>query len=301
MKHNLFLGVILALIATMFYSALTAINKAYAASLPLPVIVFMQSFISFLFFIPIIMKKGLPHLKKIMKTSQYPTHIMRAIMSLTASYLLFASVKYIPLTNAMLLAMSTPLIIPFVAYFFFSQKINHDMWIPILVGFAGIALVLHPDARMLNVASLLALGTAICFAFTILFVRKLSKADSVETITFYFILFSTLISGVIAIKFWITLTPMLWLVLLITGGFYFFSQYTMTYSLRYINSQLVSTLLYANVLNSALISLIFWHTIPTELTLFGMLLTVVGGILCIRAEHVRHKRVQTQELEYAKD
>lgn len=288
MRHNLLLGVIYTLISTVFYSILTALNKAYAVSLPLPMMVFMQSAISLILFFPIVMKKGA---NKIMMTRRLPLHLTRAVISLSISYFLFAAVKFIPLTSAMLLAMTTPLIIPFVAYFVMGQKINHRLWLPILIGFAGIALVLHPDGSIFNPASLLALGAALSISCTMLAVRKLSATDSTETIMFYFFLFSTIISGGIAMWFWVPLTWSLWFVLLVTGSMFFASQYIMTIALKFANAQLISSLLYMNVLNSAVISALFWHVLPTQFMLLGMILTIMGGILCIRAEHRHNKQM----------
>jgi drug/metabolite transporter (DMT)-like permease len=294
MKQNLILGVVCALVSTVFYSILTALNKAYAVSLPLPMMVFMQSAVSLVLFLPLVWKNGA---KNIFYTTRLPLHVTRAVLSMSISYFLFSAVKFIPLTNAMLLAMTTPLIIPFVAFFLLKQKINHRLWTPMLMGFAGIALVLHPDGRIFNPAAFLALGAALATSCTMLAVRRLSLTDSTETIMFYFFLLSTIVSGFIAVPFWVSLSPHMWSILLLGGVMYFFAQYIMTIALRYANAQLISTLLYMNVVNSAVISAIFWHTVPTGLMMAGILLTVSGGILCIRAEHRHNKQMVAWEKE----
>lgn len=291
MRHHFTLGIILALAATLFYSSLTALNKAFAPAIPLPVMVFIQTAVALICFLPVIFRRGLKTDSRVFKTKRLPLHLLRATLSLGISYFLFSAVRYIPLTNAVLLANTAPLIVPFIAYIFLSQKINHHMWLPILIGFVGITLVLQPDGKMFNPAAFLAIGAAICVATSILCVRRLSVTDSSETITFYYFLIATVISGLVASQFWVTLPAEIWLVLIAGGALFFLSQYTMTIALKHINAQLVTTLLYMNVINSAVISWLFWDLIPTGATIIGIAFTVLGGVLCVRAEHHYAKRI----------
>src|SRR5258708_2723554 len=172
MKQNLFLGVTLSLFACFLYSLLTTILKTQADILPpLPVVIFLQNLVSLLLILPIIFRKR--HAKQFLITNRVKLHFLRSIFSLLISYLLYYGLAYIPLVNAMLLSNATPLIVPFIGYLFFAEKINHRLWLPVLIGYAGVALVLNPDSRMLNPGALYAFGSAVSLAFTIQCVRKL--------------------------------------------------------------------------------------------------------------------------------
>ena len=114
MQNKLLLGVLFALIGALFYSIQTAIIKDTAAILPpLPVIVFVQSLISFILVLPIIFKHGLQKGVAIFKTKRIPLHILRTIFSLMISFSLFYAVQFMPLTNAMLLANTVPFVVHF--------------------------------------------------------------------------------------------------------------------------------------------------------------------------------------------
>ena len=295
MRHRVLLGALLTLLGALFYSSLTALVKAFSGGeLPLPMLVFMQSVVSLLIFLPFLFRGGLVSAKKIVTTKKLSIHLLRAISSLSISYFLFSAVKFIPLVSAMLLANISPLILPFIAYFFLGKKIKHHLWIPIIIGFIGITLVLHPDGKIFQLGALLAVGAAIGVAVSSLSVRQLSATDSTETIMFYFFLLSTVISGIISVKYWVPLSSTLWLVLVGAGIIYFASQYLISAALALASAQLVSTLLYANIIFSALFSMMIWHHFPSILTWIGIVITVLGGILCIRAEHQYHKRIIAQ-------
>lgn len=300
MKYNLFLGVSLTILSTFFYSGLNAMIKVHAADISIPMLVFIQSLMALVMFSPVLFKNGLRSAKKIVATNKLPLHIIRTVLSLLVSYLLFSAVKFIPLVNAMLLTNSAPLLVPLVAYVFLAQKINHRFWLPILIGFAGIAIVLQPDSRIFHPAALLALGAALFLAATIVSIRRLAATESSDTITFYFFLLSTLISGAVALLFWEPLSMNIGGMLLM-GVIYFVSQYLYNIALCYANAQLVSSLLYMNIVNSTVISAVVWQLYPSTLTLVGISLTVLGGIMCIRVEHQSHRReVKVQDgLQYA--
>jgi drug/metabolite transporter (DMT)-like permease len=299
MRHSALLGAVLTLLAAAFYSSLTVVVKSSDAIIPLPVLVFLQSAGALLLFIPILLKNGIPGIKKIVSTKKLGWLTVRAFSSLGISYLLFTSVLFIPLVNATLLANTSPLILPIIAYLVLSEKINHRLWVPLITGFIGVTLVLQPTGHLFHPAAFLAFGSAVCIAGTSLIMRKLVSTESNETIMFYFFVLSTVISGLIAIKFWVPLTLKLYLIGLLAGALYFSCQYLLTVALRVASAQLVTTLLYANIIFSAIFSMVIWHTVPNELTLFGILLTVFSGIICIRIEHQNHqKRISKTELEY---
>lgn len=305
MKHNLLLGVILSLIGALSYSIQSAVIKFNASAIPLPMIVFIQSLIPLLLISCLLMKNGTRHARELLKIKQWHLHLLRTITGLSISYLLFASLKYIPLVNGLLLANTAPLFVPFLAYFFIAQKINHQVWIPILIAITGITLVLHPDVHAFNWASLLALGSGVGIAATSLTVRQLSATNSSETITFYFFLFATIVSGMIAMKYWISLPLSLWIALSAIGILYFCSQYFLVIGLKYTSAQLVTCLLYSNIIFAAIISEWLWHEFPPALTLAGMVLTVIGGMLCIVVEHKAIKRrvlmMNQNQVNYVKE
>jgi drug/metabolite transporter (DMT)-like permease len=292
MNQNLLLGVVLSLAGALFYSTQTALVKLQAIALPpLPVVIFIQSLVALLIMLPFILKKGRAHALKIMTTRNTKLHLMRTIFSLSISYLLFYAVTFMPLVNAMLLANTAPFIVPFMGYLFLSQKINHRLWVPVLIGFAGVAIVLHPDARILNPAALLALGAAVGMAASLLTVRRLAVTEATETTMFYFFLFSTILSGVLALAFWSPISMKMLLEMIGIGALYFLTQYATTAAMKYANPQLVGSLFYSNIIYAAIISLFLWNIFPTASTLAGMVLIILGGILCIRVERSTKIRV----------
>ena len=84
--------------------------------------------------------------------------------------------------------------------FCFVKKINHRLWIPLLMGFIGVALVLRPYGEVFQMAALLGSGSGTFMAsFDHADVRL---PDGALTSAFYYFLFSVPTSAMIATPFW---------------------------------------------------------------------------------------------------
>ncbi|MDX1900879.1 MAG: DMT family transporter [Gammaproteobacteria bacterium] len=285
MQNHLPLGVLLSLLGAFFYAAQTGVIKLGVGHLPpLPVIVFVQSAVALILMLPVIFRKGFSDARDIFVVKRFPLHVVRAIFSLLISYALFYAVAFIPLVNAMLLVNTAPLIVPLLGRIFLGEKINHRLWLPILIGFIGVVLVLHPGTHFFNIAALFALAAAFCMSASLLSVRQLSKTDSPKKIAFWFFLLSTIISGAVALFFWMPISLKALGLMSVVGVFYFLTQYTMASALKYANAQLVGSLFYATIIFAAIFSFIFAHILPSGLTLCGMMLVILGGIACVLTE-----------------
>lgn len=284
MKQHLTLGVSMTLASTLSYAILTAIVKAQSANIPTPVIVFIQSLVTLILIVPVIIHGKKEAFNRIKNSPYILTHFFRTIFSLGISYLLFLAVGYIPLVNGLLLANTAPLMVPFLAYIFMAQPFNHRLWIPLLIGFGGIILVLRPDSSLFQPAALLALGAGFCMACSMLLVRHAAKIDNSITTSFYYFLFSTLISGAVAIGFWVPLSLHDILILITEGTLFFIVQLTVVKALQNIPAELVSSLYYTNIIFGAIIGIIVWKTDLPEIVWVGTILTCLGGLLCIRAQ-----------------
>lgn len=298
MKHRLFLGISFTLLAMLAYSLLAVLVKTHAAILPIPIVVFAQCLLCSCFMLVIVLgQSGLKGLRQSLKTTVLPLHLIRIAANLSINYLLFFSVKYIPLVNSMLLANTAPLMVPFIAYFYMHQRINHQLWLPLLVGFIGVSIVLKPSGDFFQVGGLLALGAAATSAITLLVVRKLSATDSPNTINLYFFLFATLITGLVALPYGIPLSLAVCKTLFIMGALFFICQYLMTYALIFIHAELVGALMYSRVIYSAMFSIIIWQLFPSPRCLLGMGLACIGCLWCVYVEYAHHQQTKDSDAQ----
>ena len=80
---------------------------------------------------------------------------------------------------------SCPLIVAVLSVFFLNEKVGWRRWTAILIGFAGILIMLQPGTKVFDPLSLIALGCAFAFAVYQILTRYVSSEDSSDTSLFY--------------------------------------------------------------------------------------------------------------------
>ncbi|MHB8301738.1 MAG: DMT family transporter [Acidobacteriaceae bacterium] len=279
--ENATLGGLLIVIAFLCVAIMSALGKA-AAQVPTGTIVFFQNFVSLLLFLPWVFRHGTGSIK----TSRIGMHILRACAGLLSQVLMFAAVKKMPLMNAVLLTNSAPLFIPLITWVWLKEKIGGIVWASLLVGFVGVVMILKPSAALIsNPAALIATSAAVFSAFALVTVNRLSTTETTQRILFYYFLISSLVTAPFAMVTGHILQPRPtreWLYLVGIGVFMAASQLLIILAYRHASAGRIAPFNYSVVVFSGLIGWLVWKNAPDLLSLFGVILVTVGGILSTR-------------------
>lgn len=150
------------------------------------------------------------------------THFLRNLAHFTGQNLWFFAVTVIPLAQVFALEFTSPLWVLVLSPLILGERLTRVRGIAAGLGFIGILIVARPGADSLNIGVLTAAASAICFAFTIVFTKRLTRTASITCILFYLTTMQA-VMGVIAAG-WdgdITLpdaTTLPWLVLIGCAG-----------------------------------------------------------------------------------
>jgi len=272
--QNVPLGAALVVAAFLLVAFMSAFGKA--ASVSTSAIVFFQSFISLLLFLPWILHDGFAK----MKTSHFFLHGVRGLGGVLSQALMFIAILKMPLMNTVLLSNSAPLFIPLVAWVWLREKISLTTAISLAVGFAGVLMILKPGASLLrNPAALLATAAAVCSAIALVTVNRLSKTEPTERILFYYFLIASLLTAPFVPFGWQFPSGRQWLLLLGIGFCQAASQWLLIHAYHYATPGRIAPFNYSVVIFSGLIGWIVWHNRPDALALVGVILVSSGGIL----------------------
>lgn len=277
-QENATLGGLLIVIAFLCVAIMSALGKA-AVQVSTATIVFFQNFISLLLFLPWALRHGASPLK----TPRIGLHILRACAGLLSQVLMFAAVKKMPLMNAVLLTNSAPLFIPLITWAWLKEQISGIVWASLLVGFVGVIMILKPSPALItNPAALIATTAAIFSAFALVTVNRLSTTETTQRILFYYFLISSIVTAPFALiggGVFHPMAPRDWLYLLGIGIFMASSQLLIILAYRHASAGRIAPFNYSVVIFSGLIGWLVWKNTPNLLSLFGVILVTVGGIL----------------------
>ena len=145
----------------------------------------------------------------ILKSVKLPWQIGRSLLLLASTMMFFHAVKDIPLAKAASISFTAPLIVTLLALPILGEHIGVSRLLAAMVGFAGVLIVIRPGSELFQWASLLIVGSALCYALYQIFTRKVAGFDAPETSVVYSALIGTLITTAIVPFIWTT--PVNWL------------------------------------------------------------------------------------------
>lgn len=189
-------GALLLILGEGLLAGMAAMIKHLSGELPSEVIVFCRNALGLMFLMPILLRTGgLGQLR----TRRPGMHFIRAATGVGAMFCFFYTIAEIELAKAVLVKMTTPFILPLVAWLWLSETITLRTLIAVAIGFAGVVVIMDPDSGVEPVLLVALLG-AFLMSVAKVSIRRMADTEPPRRIVFWFGVFSTLISAV----------PLLW-------------------------------------------------------------------------------------------
>jgi drug/metabolite transporter (DMT)-like permease len=273
--HPLLRGALLVIAAEFLFTSMGAVVRVVSLELNVVLILFFRSIFGILLMTPLLVRLG----REGMATRVYHRHLLRALSGVSALCCFFYAIAHIPLTNAILFKMTSPLFIPLVALFWLGESVTWRVNGAILLGLLGVALILTPEFGTLGWIGLLALLSGFLTAVARTAVRKLTITEPTERIVLYFALNSALLTSLLLPLFWqpVSVENLLWLVLLAILGWS--GQFLLTRGFALADAGRLGVFAYFSVLFGALYGWWFWDEVLTWITISGGLLVILAGTL----------------------
>lgn len=281
-KQSLVAGAGFILASELLLVSMGAVIKTLAQDLPNEPIVFFRNLFGLAVLVPFLIKGGLPRLR----TEVIHLHAVRAAAGLSAMYCFFYAIGHIKLADAMLLKFTVPIFIPVVAYLWLAERFHRRAALSLMLGFAGVVLILKPAGDM-NWVVLIALAGSFFAAVAKTAVRRLSRTEPVSRVVFYFAFFGVCISAVPLAWAWQSPTPSQWLLLLSLGPLATLGQLFMTRGYSAAPASEVGLFSFSAVLFGAGYGWLFWGELWDWLSLAGAFLVGTAGAIMLRGERDR--------------
>lgn len=134
------------------------------------------------------------------KAAQPSLHLIRGILGFIAYSTYYVALSYMPIAQTAALFYTSPILITLLSVPMLGEKLGIHRIVAVIVGFCGVLVILRPDAEGFNPFSLLPILCAVCYAISMIIIRRAAVTESAVTVAFYtnvsFASFSLLASGV---------------------------------------------------------------------------------------------------------
>ena len=131
-------------------------------------------------------------------------HLIRGVLWLCAAGMFFSSFLFLGLAEATTLIFAMPVFVTALSALVLREKVGWRRWSAVLVGFAGVLVVVRPGSGTFQLASLLPVATAFFYAALMLSARWVDPRESVWTMMLYLVGAGAVLSGVVTPFFWTT-------------------------------------------------------------------------------------------------
>jgi S-adenosylmethionine uptake transporter len=164
-------GILLMLVGDFLFALNDALGKWLVASFSVGQVVLVRSIGAFIVLGPMIAHQGTGRLFDLDRPI---LQILRVAMTTLDTVFFYAAVVWLPLADVMSFYMAGPIYVAALSHLMLGEKVGWRRWTAILIGFAGVLVMLRPTSAALSLASAFALAGSLAIAFAIILSRRRS-------------------------------------------------------------------------------------------------------------------------------
>jgi len=282
-------GILLLLTSGFILTSQDAIVKWLTGSYPVGEILAIRGSFAMIFASLLVWRRGgflalrLPH-----RAGQ----ISRVVCVVIGTFCFVSATKHLPLATALTITFAGPLVITALAPRFLGEEVGWRRWGAVVVGFAGIIIILRPDTGTIEWAMLLALTVAFTTAIRDVITRQIAIDSNPAGMLFY-VLLSVTVAG-------FTTLPMGWnlptqgdfALFALTGTMLGIAQLMMIIAFRYSEASLLAPFKYLGIVWATVIGFLVWGDLPDDWEIAGSALIICSGLYILHRETLvrRHRR-----------
>lgn len=216
--------------------------------------------------------------------SIWKIHFLRSFGGFIGFLFYYWALNHIPLVEASLLRTCAPLCVPFIVLLLHKTHIPKARWLPLFVGFIGVALVIQPTPNHLNPWHLVGFVSAIGLALSMVTTRMLSQQVSgQETLFVYFLVSSLLSLPLILAQDASLFVPMAaWPYVAVVAVTLYIGMYLYNKAYTFAPASIVSPVSYIGVVFSGFWGWVVWGHVPDSYAILGMLFIFASLLISTR-------------------
>lgn len=191
-RSSIGFAIAFALLAFLLFSSLDMMVKLLSGGYPVQQMLFINAVFSLIpIGIAVWRAGGVTQLR----TRRPVAHLLRGCFGMAASFAAMTGFSLMPMADVYAILFATPLLVTAFSVPFLGEQVGWRRWSAIIVGFAGVMIMLQPGAGTIGLGTIAALAAAFCASFSVILVRKLSATETTGSIALYSNLLIAIVMG----------------------------------------------------------------------------------------------------------
>ena len=221
------------------------------------------------------------------RTAQARIHAARGALIGSALLLMIWALKYLPLANAIAIFFVEPLVLTLFSGLFLGERVGPRRLAAVVVGLAGALVVIRPTWSAFGWASVLPLGTAICFAGYLALTRHCAASEGPLPMQLWAGLFAALLlTAAIGLGEGLELpvldpvwpAPRDWALLAALGLLSAVAHVLIAFAFRLAPAGILAPFQYVEIISATLLGFVLFGDFPDALTWLGTGLIIGSGL-----------------------
>jgi drug/metabolite transporter (DMT)-like permease len=226
-------------------------------------------------------------------------HLLRgALYAVTLVGFIYA-VRVLSLANAYAMFLSAPLIVAALSAPLLGERVPWRNWLAIMLGLAGVLVMLRPSTSGLaSLGALAAFIGACTYALNAIAVRVLTRTDTTASVIFWTVSLMTVFGALIAAPGWVPIDAAHWKILLALGALGALGQYLLTEAFRSAPPSVVAPFEYTALLWGVGIDRVVWQVLPSARVCLGGGIVIASGLYLIWRERAQSATAAPQSWKW---
>lgn len=255
--------------------------KTLLADYSLEQFIFLRSIVGLLFFIFIARWYGG---FASLHSARWRWHLLRTLLATGSMFGFFYGLIYMPLVNALTLAFTAPLIVTALSAPLLGEHVGWRRWLAVIIGFAGVLIILRPGTGMINFAAMTVLGSAACYAGLAITARKLAATESSFALSVYVLIGPLLVSSISVPGHFAVPDVRGWLLFTLAGLCSAGAWIGIVGGYRRAPPALLAPLEYTALIGAAAAGYWIWNEVPDRWVIAGAATIIGSGLFIVHRE-----------------
>lgn len=274
-------GIALMCLGVLMFALNDVMGKWLMASYTVGQVLLLRSLAALAILAPLVWRAGW---RPTLIVSQPRLHLARVMFGTLETAAFYWAVSTMPLVDVMAYYLATPLYVAAIAPFLLHERLSLDRWCAVLIGFAGVMLVLRPSAATLSGPALIALVGGLLYAGLLISTRRLQGASALSLISLQTL--GAFVFGALLLPFgFVSPSPRDFALLSLLGVVAMAAHVCVAQALRYAPAAIVSPFQYTTIIWGALFGWLFFNEWPELPVILGSCVIVLTGLYLLWREN----------------
>jgi drug/metabolite transporter (DMT)-like permease len=222
------------------------------------------------------------------RTQQPRAHLFRALCSTLAFLFFFASVRFLPLADAVAIAFGGPFIVTALSVPILAERVDRARWIAVAIGFLGMLLIVQPTGAGFRPAALLVIASSFSYALVMVLTRFMAHRTGASERTFTFLIYTVSFQAMVGFLFglsrWKEMSALDLLLTAAVGLLALGGHFGITVAFQRAPASVVAPFEYTALVWATLFGFVVFGDFPAPSVWAGVLIIVGAGLYTIHRE-----------------